>query len=182
MLIHLLENTVDIASNVDLSKKWVKITHWCGFTPKENWLISTVDVPSYLKKSVDGWYLQSKWTWNRKHREHWPYSPILHNKMMYKMDSDAFTRTISSASHKTTHNQETNTHYKVYDGHRVAYPPGLLGATTHLRFLVWRFKCFAFGPGRLFRKSQDHWPMVPYGPISDEKWSRTHIYKKFMVP
>ena len=23
--------------------------------------------------------------------------------------------------------------------------------------------------------------MVPYGPISDEKWSRTHIYKKVMV-
>jgi len=24
--------------------------------------------------------------------------------------------------------------------------------------------------------------MVPYGPISDEKWSRTRIYKKVMVP
>ena len=24
--------------------------------------------------------------------------------------------------------------------------------------------------------------MVPYGPISDEKWFRTHIYKKVMVP
>jgi len=24
--------------------------------------------------------------------------------------------------------------------------------------------------------------MVPHGPISDEKWSRTHIYKKIMVP
>ena len=23
--------------------------------------------------------------------------------------------------------------------------------------------------------------MVPYGPIIDEKWSRTHIYKKVMV-
>jgi len=23
--------------------------------------------------------------------------------------------------------------------------------------------------------------MVPYGPISDEKWSRTHMYKKGMV-
>jgi len=24
--------------------------------------------------------------------------------------------------------------------------------------------------------------MIPDGPISDEKWSRTHIYKKVMVP
>jgi len=24
--------------------------------------------------------------------------------------------------------------------------------------------------------------MVPYSPMSDEKWSRTHIYKKIMVP
>jgi len=24
--------------------------------------------------------------------------------------------------------------------------------------------------------------MVPYGPIRDEKWSQTHIYRKVMVP
>jgi len=35
-----------------------------------------------------------------------------------------------------------------------------------------------------FRKSQgkkDHWHVIPCGAISDEKWSRTHIYKKVMV-
>jgi len=39
-------------------------------------------------------------------------------------------------------------------------------------------------PGRVpprRQEKQDYWPMVPYGPISDEKWSRTHIYKKVMV-
>ena len=63
--------------------------------------------------------------------------------------------------------------------------PGLLGATAHLRFLVWRFKRLAFGPGRVLPTSQGqkvHCPVVPYGPIIDEKWSRTHIYKKVMVP
>jgi len=50
---------------------------------------------------------------------------------------------------------------------------------------MWRFKRLAFGPGRVLPRSQDkkdHWPMVPYGLISDEKWSRTHMYKKVMVP
>ena len=60
-----------------------------------------------------------------------------------------------------------------------AHPPDLLGA-THLRFLVWHVKRLAFGPGRVLPRSQgkkDRWPTIPYGPISDEKWSQTHIYK-----
>ena len=54
--------------------------------------------------------------------------------------------------------------------------PGLLGA--HF-FLVWRLKRLAFGPGRVFPRSQEK--KDPYGPKSDEKWSRIHIYKRVMV-
>ena len=118
------------------------------------------------------------------------------------IDSDAHFCSpgpISSASHKTTHKKETNTHRqtvrwtqsqeyfkevsmleKIFSEY-----PGLLGTTVHLRFLMWRFKHLAFGPGRVLPRSQDkkdYWPMVPYGLISDEKWSRTHMYKKVMVP
>ena len=76
--------------------------------------------------------------------------------------------------------------------------PGLLGATTNLRFLVWRFQCLAFGPAKhlgpaaFFREvrqkrtmtygsiwSQKWWDMVPdthlqksHGPMSGEKWSQ----------
>ena len=31
----------------------------------------------------------SNWTWTQKKIEHWPHSPILHNKKMYMIDSDA---------------------------------------------------------------------------------------------
>jgi len=50
MPIHLLENTVDIASTVDFSKKSVEIDRRCGFIPKKNRSILTVDVPSFKKK------------------------------------------------------------------------------------------------------------------------------------
>jgi len=50
MLIHLLENTVDITWIVNFSKKMVEINRQCGFIPKKNWSISTVHVPSFQKK------------------------------------------------------------------------------------------------------------------------------------
>jgi len=160
--------------------------------------------PHTKKKLVNGGYRPSKWTWTQKIREHWPYSPILHNKKMYMIDSDAHSGfcspgPISSASHKTTHKKQTKTHRQsvrwtpsqeyfkeelIVEKLFSEYP-GLLSATVHLRFLVWYFKRLTFGPGRVLPRSQekkDHWPMVPYGPISDEKWSRTHTCKKFMVP
>ena len=36
-----------------------------------------------------------------------------------------------------------------------AHHPAFWVATTHLRFLVWRFKNFVFGPGRVFPRSQE---------------------------
>ena len=39
--IHLLENTVDIASTVDFSEKSVEMDRRCGFIPKTNWSISS---------------------------------------------------------------------------------------------------------------------------------------------
>jgi len=185
MPIRLLENTVDITLTIDLSKKSVEVNRWCGFIPKKKSVdincqctlipkkigqrsISTVEVDMDSKKL---WAL--------------PYPPILHNKRFIW-----WTRTLTSvhpdpfqALLTKQHTTKKPTHTdKMYDGHRVAHRPGLLGATAHLRFLVWRFKCLVFGPGRIFPRSQNHWPMVPYGPISDEKWSRTPIYKKIMVP
>jgi len=139
---------------------------------------------------------------SKKNRDHWPHSPILHKKKMCMIDLDAHFCSpgpISSTAHKTTHKKETNTHRQIvwwtqsqgYFNEELIKEklfseyPGLLGATAHLHFLVWRFKRFVSGPGRVLPRSQgkqDHWPMVPYGPMSDEKWSRTHIYQKVMVP
>ena len=85
-------------------------------------LESTVDIAltiDFSKKSVEidrrcGFY-------QKKNQD----SPILHNKKMYVIDSDAHFCSpgpISSASHKTTHKKETNTHRQdVYDGHRQEY-------------------------------------------------------------
>jgi len=114
------------------------------------------------------------------------------------IDSDALfcsSGPISSASHKTTYKKETNTHLQSVrwtqnqeyfkEELKVEKFLSLLGVTAHLRFLVWRFKRLAFRPGRGLPRSQekkDHGPIVPYGPMSDEKWSRTHIHKKFMIP
>jgi len=73
-----------------------------------------------------------------------------------------------------------------------AHHPAFWVPTAHLRFLVWRFKRLAFGPGRFFREvrkkrtmtygpiwSQKWWEMVPdthpqksHGPMSCEKWSQ----------
>ena len=40
------------------------------------------------------------------------------------------------------------------------------------------------GPAAFFREDRKkrRWLMVPFGPRSDEKWSRIHIYKRVMVP
>jgi len=85
--IHLLENTVDIWSVVDFAQKSVKIDRRYGFIP------------------------QKKWTWTQKNREHWPRSPMLHNNS--DLYAHFFSRwPISSASHKTTHKKETNTHWQ----------------------------------------------------------------------
>ena len=73
-----------------------------------------------------------------------------------------------------------------------AHHPTFWVPTAHLRFLVWRFKRLAFGPGRIFPRSQekkDHdlwsqkwWEMVPdihlqksHGPMSGEKWSNIYL-------
>ena len=67
-----------------------------------------------------------------------------------------------------------------------AHHPAFWVPTAHLRFLVWRFKRLAFGPGRTDDFSEKSgkkgpWLMVLYGPRSDEKWSQIHIYKRVMV-
>jgi len=88
------------------------------------------------------------------------------------IDSDAHFCSpgpISSAAHKTTHKKERNKHRQIVRWtQRQEYfkeeliveklfseYPGLLGATAHLRFLVWRFKHLAFGPGRVLPRSQE---------------------------
>jgi len=83
--------------------------------------------------------------------------------------------------HTTKKPTHTN---KVYDSHRVAHPPGLLGATPHLRFLASRFKreasCDASNAKprvtlqmlRLWarpRFSEKSGPWT-YGPIWSHKW------------
>jgi len=95
--------------------------------------------------------------------------------------------------------QERNKHAdKVYDGHRVKsisrrswwwknylvnsqafWVPPLTCDSSSDASNAW-----PFGPAAFFRevRKKRPWPMVPYGPISDEKWSWTHIYKKVMVP
>ena len=63
--------------------------------------------------------------------------------------------------------------------------PGLLGAhcslalprVTLLTLGLWVRPRFSEKSGK-----KGPWRMVPYGPRSDEKWSRIHIYKRVMVP
>jgi len=160
---------------------------------------STVDVDSYQKKSVDIdrrcalipnkiWSRPSKWTWTQKNREHWPHSPIVHNKKMYMIDSDAHFFSpgpISSACHKTTHKKETNTHRQsVWWTQSQEYFKEELIAEKLITECPILNRVLPRSPGRVLPRSQgkkDHWPIIPYCPISDEKWSRTHIYKKVMV-
>jgi len=152
---------------------------------KQNRSISTVNVPSYQKQSVDGRYRRSKWTWTQKNHEDWPYSPILGNKKMYMIDSHAHLCSpgpISSTAHKTTHNQETNTHKQSvwFTQSRASTRPfgchsslALPRVTLQTRSLLWRFKreasCDAsnaspLGPAAFFRevRTMDLWShMVP---------------------
>ena len=148
-------------------------------------------MPSYQKKSVDGRCRRSKWTWIQKNREHWPYSRILRNKKMYLIDLDAHLCSpgpISSASHKTTHNQETNTHRqsvlwtqsqeeeliveKLLSEYPILYPP--LGLWTRPRCPK-KSGLLTYGP----IWSHNWWEMVPdthlqksHGPIGGEKYSQ----------
>jgi len=141
--------------------------------------------PHSNKKMVDSWYWPSKWTWTPKNREHWPYSPITKRRIWLTQTLTSVHPDPFQALLTKQHTSKKPTNTKRLQWFRMetvrAHPPCLWGATAHLRFLVWRFKRLAFGPGRVFPRSQDHWPMVPYGPISDKKWSRPHIYKKVMV-
>jgi len=63
--------------------------------------------------------------------------------------------------------------------------PGLLGAHCSLALPRVTFKRLSlWARPRFSEKSGEKgpWLMVPYGPRSDEKWSRIHIYKRVMVP
>ena len=65
--------------------------------------------------------------------------------------------------------------------------PGLLGAHCSLALPSPRVTLQTLGlwaRPRFPEKSgkTGPWLMVPYGPRSDEKWSRIHIYKRIMVP
>jgi len=169
MSIYLLENTVDIASTVNFSKKSVEIDRHCGFIPKKilvdidrrcvlipktigRQLISTVEVDMDSKKSWTLTLLTLTYFITKR--------CIWLTQTLTSVHPDPFQALLTKqhATKKPTHTD------KVHNGHRVARPPGLLGTTSQVRFLVWRFKRLAFGPGRVFPRSQtiDPWShMVP---------------------
>jgi len=179
--IHLLENTVNIDGGCQFTylkirsishrpsiwaKNWSKSTVDVKSYQKNNRLITTVDVPSYQKNQLmvdidrrSGHGLKKIVNIDLTHPYFITNKCIWLTRTLTSVHPDPF-QALLTKQHSTKKPTHTN---KVYDGHRVAHPPSLLGATSHLRFHVWRFKRLAFGPGRVFARSQDHlWSrMVP---------------------
>jgi len=173
---------------LDFSKKLVEIGPSMWFHTEKKSV--DIDRRCVLIPKINQWigYRPSKWTWTQKNREHWPHSPILHNKKMYMIDLDAHFCSpgpISSASHKTTHKKETKTHRQSvrWTQSQEYFKEELIVEKLLSEYPILG-RVLLRSPGHVLPSSQgkkDHWPMVPYGPINDVKWSQTHIYKKVMV-
>jgi len=105
------------------------------------------------------------------------------------IDSDAHFCSpgpIASASHKSTHKKETNTHRQSvwFTQSQEYFKEELIVGKWFGEYPILG-RVLPRSPGCVLPRSQetkDHLLRVPYCPICDEKWSRTHIFKKFMVP